>query len=378
MRKKRLLIDVNSITSYLKGGFFTGIGRTTYELLTQWNKLYDQIPFEIILYSLNTKGISSKGLFRFRTLHLFWPDRNRFKHLLYSLRIRKFLSRYDLVHIPHNLDILEDVSNTILTIHDVMSYRFSDVWGSAYWSMPEDEKKKLEYAVKHCKAIVTCSECSKQDIVEYLDVPVSKVTVIPWGINREIFQPMYDDDYLRSIGIMGLYYFTSSANHPRKNLPLLLKSYRTYLSLGGRGQLVALNPEEEHLASVKDLIDEGKIVILRKISDRELAVLYTNAQCSLMFSSYEGFGLPVLESLACGTQVICARNSSLTEAGGNIVDYIADMDDSIIAQKMLAYDNLNKDLILDNKVIENHLIHFSWEACAQEYLEFYRRHLGRF
>lgn len=375
MRKKRLLIDVNSITSYLKGGFLTGIGRTTYELLTQWNNIYDQIPFEIILYSLNTKGISSKGLFTFRTLHLFWPDRNKYKRLLYTLRIRKFLSRYDLMHIPHNVDILEDVSNTVLTIHDVMSYRFSGVWGSAYWSMPEEEKRRLEYAAKRCKAIVTCSECSKQDIVRYLNVAEDKVTVIPWGINREMFQPMCDDDYLCRIGIKGLYYFTSSANHPRKNLPLLLKSYRTYLSMGGCGQLVILNPEAEHLASVKDLIDERKIIILRKISDKELAVLYTNAQCSLMLSSYEGFGLPVLESLACGTQVICARNSSLSEAGGSIVDYIDDMADLIIAQKMLAYDNRSKDSILDKHVLENHLKHFSWEKCAHEYIEFYKRQL---
>lgn len=373
MRKKRLLIDVNSITSYLKGSFLTGIGRTTYELLAQWNKLYDQIPFEIILYSLNTKGISPKGLFRFRTLHLFWPDRNRFKSLLYSLSIRKFLSRYDLVHIPHNVDIIEDVSNTILTIHDVMSYRFSDVWGSAYWSMPEDEKRRLEYAAKQCKAIVTCSECSKQDIIRYLNAPEDKVMVIPWGINREMFQPMYDDNYLRSIGIKGLYYFTSSANHPRKNLPLLLRTYRKYLDLGGVGQLVMLNPEEEHLASVKDLIDGGEIIVLRKISDIDLAVLYTNAQCSLMLSSYEGFGLPVLESLACKTQVICARNSSLVEAGGNIVDYIDDITEDAIACKMLNYDKQDKESILCDVALEEHLHNFSWEKCAAKYLGLYSK-----
>lgn len=375
MRKKRLLIDANSITSYLRDGTLTGIGRTTYELLSQLNKLYDTLPFEIVVYSLNTKGISSKGLFRFRTLHFCWPDRNKYKQLLYPLRIRKCISKYDLNHIPHNIDVLEDVSNTILTIHDVMSYRFSNVWNSSYWSMPEEEKRRLEYAAKRCKAIVTCSECSKQDIVQFLNVPKDKVTVISWGINREMFQPMYDDEYLHRIGVRGLYYFTSSANHPRKNVPLLLKSYRSYLALGGQGQLVILNPEAEHLASVKDLIDERKIIILRKISDKELAVLYTNAQCSLMLSSYEGFGLPVLESLACGTQVICVRNSSLSEAGGSIVDYIDDMDDLIIAQKMLVYDKQNKEWIIDQYVLENHLKHFSWEKCAHEYIEFYKRQL---
>lgn len=376
MRKKRLLIDVNTIINYVKDGTLTGIGRTTYEILYQLNKLYDQIPFEIVLYSLNTKAISTKGLFNFRPLHLFWPNRVNFKRFLYIYRLRKIISQYDLIHIPHNVDILEDVSSTILTIHDVMSYRFSGVWNSTYWGMPENEKRRLEYAAKYCKAIVTCSECSKQDIVKYLGVPESKVTIIPWGINREMFKPMYDEDYMHRIGVDGLYYFTSSANHPRKNLPLLLRSYRTYLSMGGRGQLVILNPEEEHLDSVADLIAEGKIIIQRKILDKELAVLYTSAHCSLMLSSYEGFGLPVLESLACGTQVICARNSSLTEAGGEVVDYIGEMKEDVIASKMLGYDYCIKKDILSSDTLEVHLRKFSWEVCANQYLEFYKIQLG--
>lgn len=376
MKRKSILVDVNTIISYVKDGTLTGIGRTTFELLSQLDKMYDKLPFELVLYSQNTKGITPKGLFRFKTLHFFWPNRDNFKRLLYLFRLRKIISQYDLLHIPHNVDILEDVSNTILTIHDVMSYRFSDAWGSVYWGMPANEKRRLEYAAKYCKAIVTCSECSQRDIVQYLNVPESKVIVIPWGINREMFQPMYDDDYLYRIGIKGLYYFTSSANHPRKNLPLLLKSYRAYLTMGGLGQLVILNPEEEHLSSVSDLISEGKIIVLHKISDRELAILYTSAHCSLILSSYEGFGLPVLESLACGTQVLCARNSSLVEAGGDVVDYIDDMDESVIARKLLEYDESVKEAILDPIILEKHLNKFSWEVCSRKYIEFYKTQLG--
>ena len=85
MKKKRLLIDVNSITTYIRDGHLTGIGRTTYELLNQWNKNSDEIPFDIVLYSQNTKRISPKGLFKFGTLHLFWPDRTKWKKFLYSI-----------------------------------------------------------------------------------------------------------------------------------------------------------------------------------------------------------------------------------------------------------------------------------------------------
>lgn len=372
MKKKRILIDVNSIIGYLKNGYVFGVGRSTLELLKALNSINKEIPFEFVLYSQNTKRVSPKGLFRFRSFHLLWPNRERYNKLLYAFGLKRLLLRYDLMHIPHNFGYdFSDVENSIFTIHDTIAFRYPQ-----YWNLTEEKGKQFKYVAQQCKAIVTCSECSKRDIVQFLNVPESKVTSIPWGVNREMFQQVFDNRYLQRIGVQGLYYFTSSANHQRKNLPLLLKSYRTYLALGGQGQLVILNPEEEHLASVKDLIEDEKIIVLRKISDRELAVLYTNAQCSLMLSSYEGFGLPVLESLACNTQVICARNSSLVEAGGDIVDYIDDMDEDSVASKLLSYDNRNKANILDSEILEKHLQNFSWEACARKYIDFYKQQLA--
>ena len=149
-----------------------------------------------------------------------------------------------------------------------------------------------------------------------------------------------------------------------------MKSYRSYLNKGGIGQLVVLNPQED-MSFVQDLIDSRHIVVVRKISDMELAVLYTNAQCSLVLSSYEGFGLPVLESLACETQVICAQNSSLVEAGGSIVDFVDNMSEDNLANKMLNYDKKDKYEILCNVELEHHLKRFSWEECARQYIKFY-------
>lgn len=373
MKKKRLLIDVNSILGYIKNGYVYGVGRTTFELLQALNKSIEAIPFEIVLYSQNTKRITPKGLFNFRFFHFLWPNRDNYNKILYFLGIKKKILKYDLMHIPHNVDnVLDDVSNTIFTIHDAIVFRYPK-----YWGLTDNKKNQLCTVAQQCKAIVTCSERSKHDIVKFLNVPESKVTSIPWGINREMFQPTFDEDYIRNIGIKGLYYFTSSANHPRKNLPVLLNSYRTYIKYGGKSQLVVLNPKED-LSNVQDLIDNGQIIILSKISDRELAVLYTNAQCSIVLSSYEGFGLPVLESLACHTQVICARNSSLIEVGRDIVDFIDNLDSDYIAKKLLNYDKIAKEDILDSTDIEQHLQYFSWEECARKYIEFYKKQLAMY
>ena len=156
----------------------------------------------------------------------------------------------------------------------------------------------------------------------------------------------------------------------------MLNSYQTYLNLGGCGQLVILNPQKEYLTGYEELIENGNIIIQNKISDKELAILYTHAHCSLMLTSYEGFGLPILESLACRTQVISARNSSLTEAGGSIIDFIVNLDSDSIAKKLLAYDKKEKDLILDNTKLEQHLQKFSWDVCARKYIELYTQLLG--
>ncbi len=372
MKKKRLLIDANSILGYVKNGHVYGVGRTTFELLKALNELIVTIPFEIVLYSQNTKQITPKGLFNFRLFHFLWPNRDNYNKILYFLGIKKKILKYDLMHIPHNVDnVLDDVSNTIFTIHDAIVFRYPK-----YWGLREERKNQLRTVAQQCKAIVTCSECSKHDIVQFLNVPESKVTSIPWGVNREMFQPTFDEDYIRNIGIKELYYFTSSANHPRKNLPLLLNSYRIYLNLGGRGQLVILNPQKGNLIGYEDLIENGKIIVLNKISDNELAVLYTYAQCSIVLSSYEGFGLPVLESLACHTQVICARNSSLIEVGDNIVDFVDNLDSNCIAKKLLSYDNIAKKDILDSTDLELHLQNFSWEECAKKYIEFYKKQLS--
>ena len=371
MKKKRVLIDVNSIITYIKTGCISGIGRTTYELLKQWNLTLDQIPFEIVLYSLNTKGVTPKGLFKFRSVHFFWPNRDAYKKLLYYMHLRKLATGYDIIHIPNNVDVIEDIEKTVLTIHDVMNYRFANEWNSAKWQCSDEEKKRLEYAASKCKAIITCSECSKNDIVKYLHVPETKVYSIPWGINREMFKPTYNEDFIAKIGVKGLYYFTSSANHPRKNLSLLLKSFSRYLELGGKGQLVILNPEEQYLEGYESLMDAKSVIVLRNVSDMELCVLYSHAHCTLMLSSYEGFGLPILESLACHTQVISANNSSLPEVGADIVDYVEDMSEDKIAQKLLSYDSKDKSILLDEEKLESHLRHFSWRECANRYIELY-------
>jgi glycosyltransferase involved in cell wall biosynthesis len=139
---------------------------------------------------------------------------------------------------------------------------------------------------------------------------------------------------------------------------------------------VLLNPQVNEVDHYQDLVASGRVIIVRGIDDKMLVKLYSQAKASIVVSLYEGFGFPVLESLACHTQVICARNSSLVEAGGEVVDYLQDLTTNSLSDRLLGYDNLDKTQTIDINRVEGHLEKFTWLNCAKQYVAFWNRILN--
>ena len=368
--KKKILIDVDSVIPYFTKGCVSGVGRSTLELIKALNEIGD-MPFKVVLYSQNIKGIGAKSLkTKFQNLHFYIPRRKPFTNIINYLGLKHLFSQYTLMHIPHNTDKWEDVRATIYTIHDLIVYRYPEMWG-----LTDEERMEHNYIARHCKAIVTCSESSRQDIINFWKCDPSKVTAIPWGVNRHIFSP--DLSSIQDIPYLSKdFFFSSSCNHPRKQASLMLKAFKEYMDRGGRNQLVLLGPKESEIIPYNDLIEKKKLIIIRNISDATLVRLYSQAKATIVVSLYEGFGLPVLESLACHTQVICAKNSSLIEAGGENVDYLEKLDEECLTKKMLSYDRKAKEQTLDAEKIEKHLGEFTWEKCAKKYIDFYTKVLN--
>lgn len=371
--KKNILIDIKTIIPLYTQGYVTGIGRSTYELLKAIHEL--DLPFDVTLFSQNTRGTTAKAEFpKFKYLHFYCPDRPPFRKISNLLHLKYRLVGYDVYHLPNNTQQHPETFNrAIYTIHDLAVCKHPEMWGVAgnhgFFNGLRDN-------LRRCKGIITCSEHTRNDIIEFSGVSPSKVVVIPWGVNQETFKPTFDDSVLNRHNIVPGYFFSSSCNHPRKNTPILLKAYTRYLHDGGKRQLVLLNPLEEDTAGCRDLMADNKLVIMRGVTDHELAVLYSNAHCSMVISSYEGFGFPVIESLACGTQVISTSNSSLPEAGGDVVMYLNELDDNLLYDKIAQVDGAGKQELLDEDKLKAHLQNFTWEKCAQSYISYYERQLG--
>lgn len=366
--KKKILFDISSVVPFYITGHLQGVGRSTMELIKALDGI-GELPFDFILFSQNLKGIGVSNLpTHFMKHHLYLPKRHPFIEISDFFKLKKILSGYDLMHIPHNTDSWENLPKTLYTIHDLIVYRYPEMWG-----LKEAEREVHKKIASQCKAIVTCSHSSKRDIIKFWGCGEDKVMVIPWGVNREIFSP--DHRIISEIpNLKRDFFFCSACNHPRKQPDLILDSYECYLKQGGTAQLVMLSPKVKNIEKLNILQESGKVIALNGISDQLLVKLYSQAKATIVVSLYEGFGLPVLESLACGTQVICAYNSSLIEAGGNIVDYLLDLSPEALCSKMQTYDNnINRP---EKRECESHLNNFTWAACAKKYVDFWCRQLN--
>jgi len=193
-------------------------------------------------------------------------------------------------------------------------------------------RRRLERLVNRSEAVVAISRRTKQDLVELLGVEGSLVRVIYPGTG-EAFRPIPRSqaaEVARRHGIRGRYVLYVGALGPHKNVSTLLRAYqRARLDGGFAASLVVVgNPRRQ--AEIQAVLDtlrvRDEIVLTGEVPADELPALYAGADCFVFPSRYEGFGLPVLEAMACGTPVIVSDRGSLPEVVG-AAGFCVDPDD---------------------------------------------------
>jgi glycosyltransferase involved in cell wall biosynthesis len=242
----------------------------------------------------------------------------------------------------------------------------------------------LREIIKKADAIITISENSKNDIVSVLDIPSEKIKVTYLAVDRS-FEKAFDPSRLTAIkakyGITNDYVFYLGGIDPRKNVLRLLQAFKklSYLSDLQTYDLVMAGdiknePEyPELLSQMKKLNLKNHVKLIGYVPLEDLPFLYNAASLFVFPSLYEGFGLPLLEAMACGTPVVASNRSSIPEVvgdGGLLVDpeNVDEMAEQMVA--ILRNEDLGLGLIEKGY---HQVRRFSWERTASETLQVYRQ-----
>ena len=258
----------------------------------------------------------------------------------------------------------------ITTIHDLTWKLFSEYHEER---IIKDNEKKLEKTIKYNDTIIVDSENTKKDLIKFYPlVKQNKVHVIYPGIGEE-FHPIVDKNKIRQVLIKysilnTKYLLYVGAIEPRKNLIQSIEVFNELIKdsnfsdykfiIAGRSGW----KKENVFQRVKDLHLEEKTKFIGFVEDQDLPYLYNAANLTVYLSSYEGFGLPPLESLACGTKVIVGDNSSLRETINK--EFLVDLSDKNKILEKMKYLLSNKIKINSEEIQKK----FNWKESANKFL----------
>jgi glycosyltransferase involved in cell wall biosynthesis len=290
----------------------------------------------------------------------------------------------ELAHVPYFASPLFPTTPTVVTVHDLIPMLLPTYRGSMLVRL---YTLLVAIAAKRADMVLTDSQASKWDIVHLLNIPSERVRVIYLAAD-DIYQPVLDNHRLTAIrqkyGLPESYLLYLGGFDQRKNVPTLLKAFaqlakdlRVFLVVAGRLPEKGSDFFPDPRPIVQELGIEERVVFTGWVPEEDKPALYSGARALVFPSLYEGFGLPPLEALACGTPVIASNRGSLPEIvgdGGLLLepDHVEGL--AAAMQKLLNDDTLREDL---RRKGLTHAARFSWEKTARETLAVYREVKGR-
>jgi glycosyltransferase involved in cell wall biosynthesis len=224
----------------------------------------------------------------------------------------------DVLHCPTQRAPTRSRVPLVVTFHDLAVLRHPETfnrWTRSY------SRRLLPRVARAATRLIAVSKFTKRELGELLDVPPEKVDVIPNAVG----EPFTADGE----AAVGDYVLAVSTLEPRKNLPRLVEGYKR-AGLNGLPLLVA---GQAGWGDVR--VGGDGVRLLGEVDDEELARLYRGARAVAYVSLYEGFGLPVLEAMACGAPVVAARNGALAEVSGGAAVLVDPLDPDSIASGLL-------------------------------------------
>lgn len=305
------------------------------------------------------------------------PPHNRYEQL--SLPLELWPRRLDLLHCPDFIAPRRRPCPAVVTIHDLAFIHYPAI-------LDDDARRfygQVRAAVYDADAVITVSEATRRDITGLLGLPPERISVVYEAADPR-FEPLgLAPGAARAVNGQpleaGAFMLFVSTIEPRKNLETLLRALRVSLdrrpdagfrlvAAGSRGWL-----DEPIYALARELRLGDAVVFLGAVAPEDLIWLYGACRLYLNPSLYEGFGLPVLEALACGAPSIVADTSSLPEVVGDAAVVVPPRDEGAWADAIaFLWENEAARATLTRRGPER-AAEFSWRRAARETLAVYRR-----
>ena len=281
----------------------------------------------------------------------------------------------DVVHFQYISPMFCSVP-TVLTVHDLSFLHHPECF-------PISMRKRLEWlvprAIKKATHIVTPSHMSKLDIIKNYGLNEDEVSVVYNGVS-EIFSPASEqriENVQSKYGCSKPYLIVVGALQPRKNLKRVLEAYAEAIkSVKVMLDMRVVGPKRWKQHSIVDLASKlgisERVRVVGYVDEPDLVALYSGAQFSVYASLFEGFGLPIIESMACGTPVITSNTSCMPEISGGAALLVEPTDTQEIMQAIVELSN-NQQLRLELKrkgIVNSEK--FCWKNAASQMQDIYR------
>jgi glycosyltransferase involved in cell wall biosynthesis len=344
----------------------SGIGRYSENILNEMNNKLCEDNFYIII----NKNSKFNGIKCNSKVFSFLEQ--------FEIPYLSFKKNYNLFHSPHFNFPIFNQGKLVLTIHDLTPLLFPDIFSrKARIYM----KTMIWLSKFRADKIITVSQNTKDDLVEMFNYNPNKIKVIYNGVdssyklidNKKLISEINNkyntgENFLLYVGNI----------KPHKNIPVLLKALS---NIDKQNKLVIVGKRDKAYDEIFDIIDQNnlkdRIIFTGFVPDEDLILLYNAAALFVYPSLYEGFGLPPLEAMACGTPVITSNVSSLPEVVGDAAITVDPHNIKELSKK------INK--ILSNKDLQNKMIQrgierakqFTWDKTARETIKVYEDVLNK-
>jgi glycosyltransferase involved in cell wall biosynthesis len=295
-----------------------------------------------------------------------------------TLLLRVMRARAGLVHFPHYNLPLAFTGRSVVTIHDLFSYRFPEI--HSRWLPRRVNRLLISNAVRRAAAIITPSHATADDVASRFPsareriVSIAEATDDRFAASRN---PPGETAWQRYFGIRPPYFLYLGQWKAYKNVPLVIEAFGRIVAQRPGVQLVIAGQDPRHpeVAAAVSRLPQGSALLPGHLPDDAVADLYRGAAAVVMPSRAEGFGLPVLEAMACGVTVVCSDIPVLRELAEGVAIFCDPGSTASFAAGMVAaLDARPEDGRIPRGIERARL--YSWRKAAEETVRIYERVLA--